>query len=189
MRAIEEGGYKPGKDFVLCLDIAASTFFNTDTKRYKIGSDDLTARDMIQLYKEFIRSYPIHSIEDGLAQDEWKEWKELYKEIGDKVMIVGDDIFATNSERIKKGLQENIAHASVIKPNQIGTVSEALQAVYMCKQLKGKTIVSHRSGETTDDFIADFAVGVGSDYFKAGAPVRGERVAKYNRLLVIEKNL
>ena len=189
MEAIEKAGYKPGEDFVLCLDVAASSFYDNKTDSYVIGDEKLTRDDMISLYNDLVDKYPMYSIEDGLAQHDWAGWQAMHKTIGSKVVLVGDDIFATNKKRIEKGLAEQVADAAIIKPNQVGTITETLDAIKTCKRLGGKTIISHRSGETIDTLITDLAVGTAADYFKAGAPVRGERVAKYNRLLIIEKSM
>jgi len=144
---------------------------------------------LISLYEDLVSSYPIYSIEDGIDEQDWIGWQSLTESLGNKVQLVGDDIFVTNLERIKKGVELGVANATLIKPNQIGTVSEALWSMQFCKNSKYNTVVSHRSGETDDAFISDLVVGTGSGQFKSGAPARGERVAKYNRLLKIEEDL
>lgn len=186
MRAIELS--KIG-DVKICLDVAASHFYDEKKKIYVIGDKELSSSDMIAWYEELVKNYPIYSIEDGLDQEGWDGWATLTKKLGSSVQLVGDDLFVTNKERIQKGAQQKVANAVLIKPNQIGSVSEAIDAILLCKELGYKTIVSHRSGETNDSFIADFVVGMVGNQFKAGAPARGERVAKYNRLLQIESEM
>ena len=176
LRSCELAGFEPGNDVVFCLDVAASQFF--DKKK-------LTSVQLIDEYKDLCREYPIYSIEDGLPEDDWAGFVQMTQELGDKIKIVGDDIFVSNPERIKKAIEQGAANSVLIKPNQIGTVSETLEAIKICQDNNYDIVISHRSGETCDTFISDLAVGVGAQYFKAGAPCRGERVAKYNRLLEI----
>jgi len=173
----------------LCLDVAASQFFDLNDSQYHPHGLTLTAGQMISLYQNLTREYPIVSIEDGLAQDDWVDWQLMTQKLKGTVELVGDDLFVTNTKRILQGIEKQVATAVLIKPNQIGTISETLEAITLCKKNGYKIVVSHRSGETDDSFIADLAVGVAAHYFKAGAPVHGERVAKYNRLMEIEEKL
>jgi enolase len=185
IRAIEEAGFEP--DSVgICLDVAASQFFDNNKNGYLIENRLLSSKDLAEFYATLIENYPIISIEDGMAEDDWYGWEMLTQKLGKKIQIVGDDLFVTNIHRIKKGVGLNVANAVLIKPNQIGTVSETVQAIKFCKSSGYKTIVSHRSGETNDSFIADLVIGTAAGQIKAGAPCRGERVAKYNRLMEIE---
>ncbi len=187
MESIEKAGYKPGEEVNLCLDVAASEFYSESV--YKInGKPDLSSTEMINYLKTLSNSYPIYSIEDGLDEDDWQGWKSLTKELGSQTQLVGDDLFVTNTSRIKKGIDESSANAVLIKVNQIGSLSETLQAIRLTEENNFKNVISHRSGETEDTFIADLSVGTGSGQIKTGAPSRSDRVAKYNRLLMIEKN-
>jgi enolase len=172
----------------IALDVAASELYDPNTKTYQWEDNICSADDMIQYYQKLVEAYPIYSLEDPLDQDDWQNWVKLMETVGQTVQIVGDDLFATNVERIAYGIQMQVAHAAVIKPNQIGTITETLQALQLCKEYGLNTVVSHRSGETEDTFIADLAVGASAGQFKGGGPTR-ERVAKYNRLLRIEDNL
>ncbi len=176
-------------NILIALDIAASQFFNPKTKKYIFHSNQWQAEDMISWYTELLNEYPIYSIEDGLSDDDWSGWELLFKTFNNKYQIVGDDLFATNPERIWEGINKKVANAVIIKPNQIGTITETLQAVKLAQEHNLKVIVSHRSGETNDSFIADLAVGVSAQQIKAGGFCRGERMAKYNRLLMIEQEL
>lgn len=176
-------------DVSLCLDVAASHFYDEARGVYCLHNKDYSAQDMVVLYQQLAVQFPIVSIEDGLDQDDWSGWHDITKSLGGKLMLVGDDIFVTNQQRIQQGFNKGVANAVLIKPNQIGTVSEAMQAIKMCQASGYKTVISHRSGETNDDFIADVAVGTAAGYLKAGAPARGERVAKYNRLTAIAEIL
>jgi enolase len=185
MQAVENSGFVPGKDIVFCLDVAASEFYDESEKKYVFAGKKINNEVLIDLYETLVANYPIHSIEDGLSQEDWDGWNMLTKRLGSKVQLVGDDIFVTNVNRIKKGIERGIANAVLIKLNQIGTVTETLQAIALCKEKTYNTVVSHRSGETTDSFIADLAVGAAAGQLKSGACARGERVAKYNRLLRI----
>jgi len=184
--ATEAAGFVPGKDIYFALDVAASELYDEKKNIYVVSGTEMPAVQLIAFYKTLCKNYPIVSIEDGLAQDDWTGWQALTKGFGDTVQLVGDDIFVTNAARIQQGIEKKVANAVLIKPNQIGTVSETLEAIALCQQNNRNVVVSHRSGETNDNFIADLAVGVGAEYLKAGAPARGERVAKYNRLLAIE---
>ncbi len=186
IKAVELSGFDVGKDVVFCLDVAASQFYDEENKVYTLGNKKLGSDEMILLYDELLSTYPIYSIEDGLDEQDWDGWKSMTEKIGARVQLVGDDIFVTNSELIKKGTENHVANAALIKPNQIGTVTQTLEAIKLCKDSNYKTVVSHRSGETMDTFISDLVVGTAAGQFKAGAPARGERVAKYNRLLEIE---
>jgi len=171
------------------LDVAASHFYDSETKKYMWQGKSIDSYELVSWYDQLMRTYPIHLIEDGLSQHDWHGWKQMMERIGSKIFIIGDDIFATNTTYICRGIEDNIAHGVVVKPNQIGTVTESIEAVKMCKKHGWKVVVSNRSGETNDSFIADFAVGVGAHYIKAGGCSRGERIAKYNRLLHIEELL
>ena len=187
MESIEKAGYKPGEEVNLCLDVAATEFYYKSI--YKIqGKSDLSSAEMIDYLKTLRNSYPIYSIEDGLDEDDWQGWKSLTKELGSQTQLVGDDLFVTNTSRIKKGIDESSANAVLIKVNQIGSLSETLQAIKLTEENNFKNIISHRSGETEDTFIADLSVGTGAGQIKTGAPSRSDRVAKYNRILMIEKN-
>ncbi|MBN1165759.1 MAG: phosphopyruvate hydratase [Methanospirillaceae archaeon] len=187
--AIEEAGYTPGTDIGIALDPASSEFFSDGKYRLLTEKSDLSSGEMIDRYADLVRSYPILSIEDGLGQDDWEGWKELTARIGKNVQIVGDDLFVTNALRIQKGIKDHSANAVLIKLNQIGTVTETIQAVRMAQDAHWKAMVSHRSGETSDSFIADLSVALGTGQIKSGAPCRGERVEKYNQLLRIEEDL
>lgn len=184
-KAIESAGYS--LDSVdICLDVAASEFFDECKNVYKVGDSLLTSHELSDFYVNLASKYSIHSIEDGMAEDDWSGWEYLTQRLGRKVQLVGDDIFVTNIHRIKKGIDLGVANSVLIKPNQIGTVSETVQAIKFCKKNNYTTVISHRSGETNDAFIADLVVGTGAGQIKSGAPCRGERVAKYNRLMEIE---
>lgn len=171
------------------LDIAANTFYDQESARYLWKNQSLKSDDMIKMYEKIIEKYPICTLEDGLAEDDWDGWTRMHKKIGSKVQIFGDDIFATNPERISRGIEQHVAHGAIIKPNQIGTVTEALQVISLCQKNNFAPFISHRSGDTEDSFIADLAVGVSAGYIKSGAPCRSERLVKYNRLLAIEDYL
>lgn len=189
MDAIELGQSKTKGSFVLALDVAASQFYDVKKKKYNWQGKWLTSDQMIAVYQKLAAKYPIYSIEDGMSEVDIEGWKNMTKELSAKLQLVGDDVFATNPERIWQGIEQGYATASIIKPNQIGTVTETLQAVKLCKENSFNTIVSHRSGETNDTFIADLAVGVSAGHIKAGGCSRGERMAKYNHLLRIEDEL
>jgi len=170
----------------IALDVAATQFYDSNKKRYIVNGNPLTSEELIVFYKELVKTYPIYSIEDGMAEDDWEGWVAMYEALSDEVQLAADDILATNPERLVQIAEQNCATAMVIKPNQIGTVTEALELVNACKSNNLNTIVSHRSGETEDSFIADFAVGTSAGQLKAGGVCRSERMAKYNRLLAIE---
>jgi len=187
MESIEKAGYKPGEEVNLCLDVAATEFYSDSI--YKInGKGEFNSHEMIDYLKTLKSSYPIYSIEDGLDEDDWQGWKILTEELGSQTQLVGDDLFVTNTARIKRGIEESSANSVLIKVNQIGSLSETFQAIKLSEENNFKNIISHRSGETEDAFIADLAVGMGVGQIKTGAPSRSDRVAKYNRLLMIEKN-
>lgn len=185
VQAIDDAGYRAGRDGVaIALDPAASEFYRDGT--YRVAGEQLSTSDMISRYEDIVARFPVWSIEDGLAENDWDGWVELTSRLGDRVQIVGDDILVTNPSIIKEAITRSIANAALIKVNQIGTVSETLDAMALCRQAGWSQMVSHRSGETEDTFIADLAVGSGCGQLKTGAPARGERVAKYNRLIEIE---
>ena len=195
IEAIKKAGYEPGKDICLALDIASTEMYDEAKKTGKDGyyfwKTDVykTKQEMIQYVIDLTEKYPIISVEDGLAEEDWESWKELTQKIGDKVQLVGDDLFVTNIKRLQRGIKENVANAILIKPNQIGTLTETLDTIQEAKEKGYKTIISHRSGETEDTTIADLAVAVNAGQIKTGAPCRTDRVAKYNRLLNIENQL
>ena len=175
------------KSIKIILDIAASQFFKED--KYKMGVGVFTREGLLRYYSNLILKYPILGIEDPFSEDDWEGFKLIKKTLGKKILVIGDDLLATNPERIKEAKEKEAVNAMILKINQIGTVTEALESASLAKDFGWKIMVSHRSGETNDDFIADFAVGIGADFIKTGAPARGERVAKYNRLLRIEEGL
>ncbi len=187
--AIEAAGYKPGEQICLGIDPAASEFYHNGKYELAREGRTLTAQEMVALYEQWVGQYPIISIEDGLAEDDWQGWAELTRRLGDKVQLVGDDIFVTNIERIGRGIREHIANSVLIKLNQIGTLTETLAAIEQAMRARYTAVISHRSGETEDTFIADLAVATNAGQIKTGAPARSERVAKYNRLLAIEVDL
>ena len=187
--AIEKSKLKPGKDVNICLDVAANELIN-NTGKYSLNSSDFISVDeSINYYKNLVTKYPIKSIEDPFAENDWSAWSKLTKEIGKNVQIVGDDLFVTNVKRLKKGVKEKSANSILIKVNQIGTLTETLNVIELAKKNNFSTIISHRSGDTEDTFIADLAVATGSNQIKTGSLARSERVAKYNRLLRIEEQL
>ena len=187
-RAIESAGYAPGGDVFIALDPAASEFYEPSSGRYdlKRQGSKLTTAEMIEEYATLSREFPIYSIEDGLAEDDWPGWTALTAELGNDVQLVGDDLLVTQPEFLERAIEQKAANAILIKPNQVGTVSETLETISIAQKSGFKTVISHRSGETEDTTIADLAVGTNAGQIKAGAPARGERVAKYNRLLHIE---
>jgi enolase len=189
MKAIEAAGYAPGKDIGLALDCAASEFYENGAYNLKSENRVLSAAEMISYYEGLVEKYPIFSIEDGLAEQDWGNWEIMTDQLGGSVQLVGDDIFVTNPSIFKKGIEQGIANAILIKLNQIGTVTETLEAIEMAKQAGYTTIISHRSGETEDSFIADLAVGVNGGQIKTGSMSRSDRVAKYNQLIRIEEDL
>lgn len=183
--AIEKAGYKFGDDIAIAMDIAASEFYDKDHYVLKTNGDWKSAEDMINWYEWIIDNYPVISIEDGLAEDDWTNWKILTERMGDRIQLVGDDLFVTNTELLARGIKEGVANAILIKPNQIGTLSETIDAVLMAKKAGYKTVMSHRSGETEDVSIAHLAVGLGTGQIKTGSLSRSERIAKYNELIRI----
>ena len=197
MRAVERTGYQPGEDVTFAMDAAASELYNDETGKYIFDGEGRlkgspvvrSADEMIAYYKKLTEKYPLRSIEDGLDEEDWEGWVHMTRELGNRVQLVGDDLFVTNSARLQRGIQMGAANAILIKVNQIGTVSEAMKAIETAKRAGYKVIVSHRSGETEDSFIADLAVGVNAGQIKTGAPCRSDRVAKYNQLLRIEDML
>ena len=189
MEAIKYTGWVPGKHIFLGLDIAASEFFHGKKYYFVYKKQGWTADKMIDTYKQWVKKYPIISIEDGLSEDDWDNWQKLTKDLGDKTTLVGDDLFVTNTQRLQKGIDTKVANAILIKLNQIGTVSETIAAIKLAQQNNYKVSVSHRSGETSDIFIADLAVAVNSEFIKTGSLSRSERVEKYNRLMEIESEL
>ena len=196
VEAIEKAGYKPGEEVCLALDVASTEMYDEAKKIGKEGNyyfwktDELkTPDEMIEYIVELCNKYPIFSIEDGLAEEDWEGWKVLTERLGNKVQLVGDDLFVTNPKRLGRGIEKNVANAILIKPNQIGTLTETLYTIQKAKQNGYKTVISHRSGETEDTTIADIAVGVNAGQIKTGAPCRTDRVSKYNRLLYIEEEI
>ena len=197
VRAVEKAGYKPGEDVTFAMDAAASELYNDETGKYIFEGEGRlkgspvvrSADEMIAYYKKLTEKYPLRSIEDGLDEEDWEGWVHMTRKLGNRVQLVGDDLFVTNSARLQRGIQMGAANAILIKVNQIGTVSEAMKAIETAKRAGYKVIVSHRSGETEDSFIADLAVGVNAGQIKTGAPCRSDRVAKYNQLLRIEDML
>ena len=189
VNAIEKSKLVPGKDVVICLDVAANELINKEGK-YSIQSSNFTSvDDVVGYYKKLTSNYPIKSIEDPFAEEDWESWKKITSQIGKNVQIVGDDLFVTNSKRLTKGIDNMSANSILVKPNQIGTLSETLEVIKMAQKAKFNTIISHRSGDTEDTFIADLAVATESSQIKTGSLARSERVAKYNRLLRIEEEL
>lgn len=187
MEVIENAGLS--SCVMIGLDVAASHFYDTAKGIYRMGTQELLAQDLIAWYEELVSTYPIYSIEDGLRENDWDNWKNMKYALDGRVKLIGDDLFATNPERIWHGIEDTIADGALIKPNQIGTITETLQAIALCKESDWDVVVSHRSGETNDTFIADLSVGAGAEAIKAGGFARGERIAKYNRLLEIEDSL
>ena len=190
-KAVEKAGYKPGEDIAFAMDAAASELYDEERDVYIFPGEEVirSADEMISLYEHLIDAYPLISIEDGLNEESWEGWQKLKHRIGDRVMLVGDDLFVTNSKRIRCGIELDAANAVLVKVNQIGTLTEAMDAIELCHRAGYQSIISHRSGETEGSFISDLAVAVNSGYIKSGAPCRGERTAKYNELLRIEENL
>lgn len=187
VEAIKKAGYKPGEDVFIALDVAASETYNKETGTYSIDGRNLTSKELIEYYQELLNRYPILSIEDPFFEDDFESLKEFTSLVGDKIMIVGDDYFVTNEKYLQKGIDMNAGNAILLKANQIGTVTEMTKTILLAKKHNYKTIISHRSGETEDTFIADLAVGMAIPFIKTGSMCRGERIAKYNRLLRIEE--
>jgi enolase len=193
LTAIEKAGFKAGrgKDVAIALDPAASELYEDDTKLYNLRKEGkkLTGEQMVEFWAKWVKDYPIVSIEDGHAQDDWASWQLMQKELGDKIQIVGDDLLVTNPERVRRGIQDKTCNALLVKLNQIGSVTETIEAVELCHRAGWRTVVSHRSGETEDSTIADLAVALNTGQIKTGAPARSDRVAKYNQLIRIEAEL
>ncbi len=189
LQAIEKAGYKPGKEICIALDPASSGFFEDGLYHLRTERKAITSSEMVALYAQWISDFPIVVLEDGLAEDDWEGWKLLNRTVGDEIELVGDDLFVTNVDRVSQGIKENAANAVLIKLNQIGTLSETIATIEMARNAGWGAMVSHRSGETVDSFIADFTVAMGTGHLKTGAPCRGERLEKYNQLLRIEEEL
>ncbi len=192
VQAIEKAGFKPGSDIMIALDPASSEFYDSNKQKYIFARGDKSERDssqMVDFYENLVKNYPIISIEDGHAEDDWEGWKIMTQRLGSKIQIVGDDLFVTNTERLKKGIEEGIANSILIKLNQIGTLTETVRAIEMAKRAGYTAVVSHRSGETEDVTIADLVVGLNTGQIKTGSGSRTDRVAKYNQLLRIEEAL
>jgi len=189
LKAIEKAGYKPGDDIAIALDPASSGFYEDGFYNLRTEKRKVTSAEMVQMYADWVAKYPIVVLEDGLAEDDWDGWKLLNKTLGGKIELVGDDLFVTNVERIARGIKENAANAVLIKLNQIGTLSETIAAIEIAYKANWGAMVSHRSGETVDSFIADLTVAMRTGHLKTGAPCRGERVEKYNQLMRIEEEL
>jgi enolase len=192
LEAIDLAGYKPGEEVALAIDPAASEFYDKERERYvfkKGDKSEKTSEEMIRFWENWVRQYPIVSIEDGLAEDDWAGWRLLTEAIGERVQLVGDDLFVTNTERLQRGIDEGIANSILIKVNQIGTVSETLDAIDLARRNAYTSVISHRSGETEDTFIADLAVATGAGQIKTGSASRTDRIAKYNQLLRIQEEL
>jgi enolase len=191
MTAIGRTDYRPGKDVTLALDVAASEFYVHEKQKYFLSLEHamFSADDLINRYAELAQSYPLTSIEDGLSEDDWGGWVAMTKRLHEKMLLVGDDVFVTNRIRFDQGIRLRAANAILIKLNQIGTLTETMETIAVAEQHEYVPVISHRSGETSDAFIADLAVAVNAPYIKAGAVARGERLAKYNRLIEIEASL
>ena len=191
MQAIEQAGYKPGDDIVLALDCASTEFYDAKKKRYTLEStgDTLTSDQMVAMWADWAKRYPIVSIEDGMAEDDWAGWKKLTETLGDRVQLVGDDLFVTNTARLAEGIEKGIANSILVKVNQIGTLTETIEAVEMAHRASYTSVMSHRSGETEDSTIADLAVALNCGMIKTGSASRSDRIAKYNQLLRIEEQL
>lgn len=190
-KAVEKAGFKPGVDFMYAMDPASTEFYNAETGMYELKGEgvEYTSAQMVDYWEKLVDTYPIISIEDGMAEEDWDGWVELTRRIGNKVQLVGDDLFVTNTERLKKGIELGAANAILVKVNQIGTLTESLEAIETAKEAGYACIVSHRSGETEDSTIADLVVAVNAGQIKSGAPCRSDRIAKYNQLIRIEDEL
>ena len=191
LQAIEKAGYHPGEDVLLAMDAAASEFYNKETGLYSFAStgESRTGAEMVDFWKGWCDKYPIVSIEDGLDEDDWAAWKQLTDAVGDRVQLVGDDLFVTNVRRLSRGIEEGVANSILVKVNQIGTLSETIDAVTMAHRAGYTSVMSHRSGETEDTTIADLAVALNTGQIKTGSASRSDRIAKYNQLLRIEEDL
>jgi enolase len=189
LKAIEKAGYKPGDDIAIAIEPASSGFYEDGQYNLRTEGCKASSEEMIQLYADWVAKYPIVVLEDGLAEDDWEGWKQLNQTLGGKIELVGDEQVVTNVERIRRGIQEDVANAVLIKLNQIGSLSETIAAIEMARKASWGAMVSHRSGETVDTFIADFTVAMRTGHLKTGAPACGERVEKYNQLMRIEEDL
>ena len=189
LAAIQKAGYKQGEQVHLAVDVAASEFYDADSKRYRLEGRELDADGMIELFADWVRQYPICSIEDGCDENDWDGWRRLTEQLGDSVQLVGDDLFVTNTERLREGIERRIANSILIKVNQIGTLSETVDAIQLARRHGYTSVISHRSGETEDATIADLAVALGTGQIKTGSLSRTDRTAKYNQLLRIEEDL
>ncbi|MDG1261404.1 MAG: phosphopyruvate hydratase [Flavobacteriales bacterium] len=191
LQAIDQAGYKAGEDILLALDAASSEFYDEEKAKYILEStgDELSASELVDYWAEWTRKYPIISIEDGLAEDDWDGWKIMTEKLGDHIQLVGDDLFVTNTERLKRGIEQSIANSILIKVNQIGTLTETIEAINMGRKYGYTSVMSHRSGETEDSTIADLAVAMNTGQIKTGSASRSDRIAKYNQLLRIEEQL
>lgn len=189
LRAIEKSGYKPGEEIGIALDVASSELLENGLYHLKGEGKKLSAEELVEYYERLVAKYPILSIEDGLGEEDWEGWKLLTQRLGKKIQLVGDDLFVTNAKILQEGIHQNIANAVLIKPNQIGTISQTMQTVRLAQRNHYRCIMSHRSGESEDTFIADFAVALNTGEIKTGSTARSERICKYNRLLEIEKDL
>jgi enolase len=192
LEAIEQAGYKPGEQIAIALDPASSEFYDPDKKKYVFKKSDkreLSSAEMVNFYDNWTRQYPIVSIEDGLAEDDWEGWRLLTDKLGSRIQLVGDDLFVTNTKRIQRGIDEGVANSILIKVNQIGTVTESMEAIALGARYGYTSVISHRSGESEDTFIADLAVASGVGQIKTGSVSRTDRIAKYNQLLRIEEEL
>lgn len=189
MQAIKTAGYIPGKNIFIGLDVAASEFYKNGKYYFENKKEALTPDKLLKIYAGWVSKYPLLSIEDGLAEDDWENWAKLTKQIGKKVKLIGDDLFVTNVERLKRGIDEKVANAILIKLNQIGTLSETIDAITLAKKNGYNVAISHRSGETADTFIADLAVAVNAEFLKSGSMSRSERIEKYNRVMKIESEV
>jgi enolase len=189
VEAIEKAGYEPGKQAYIALDPAASEFYNAEKKRYSVDGKEITAAELVDYYAKWVEKYPIVSIEDGFAEDDWDGWRMMTERLGKKIQLVGDDLFVTNTERLQRGINEGIANSILIKVNQIGTLTETIEAIQLAHRNGYTSVTSHRSGETEDATIADLAVALGTGQIKTGSASRSDRMAKYNQLLRIEEIL
>ena len=189
MQAIESAGYQPGEHIFLALDVAATEFYDREAGVYRYQGEERSAADMIELYQGWVDRYPLVSIEDGLDENDWDGWKALTERLGSRAQLVGDDLFVTNTERLSRGIAENMANSILVKVNQIGTLTETLDAVRMAQHAGWSAVISHRSGETSDTFIADLAVATNAGQIKTGSASRSDRIAKYNQLLRIDEEL
>ncbi|MCU0643810.1 MAG: phosphopyruvate hydratase, partial [bacterium] len=191
MEAIEKAGYKAGEQIFIALDPASSEFFNKETKKYELKSEgkNLNSSQMVDYYAKLVKNYPIVSIEDGMAEDDWDGWKIMTDKLGNSIQLVGDDLFVTNTKRLSAGISKGICNSILIKVNQIGTLTETLDAIEMAHRAGYTTVVSHRSGETEDSTIADIAVAMNTGQIKTGSASRTDRICKYNQLIRIEENL